>query len=43
MSSASKAAMDSGVARQPLADVRAYTDSLARFVFRSGFIMKPLF
>jgi malate dehydrogenase (oxaloacetate-decarboxylating)(NADP+) len=38
-----KAAMDSGVAKLPLADVKAYADSLIRFVFRSGFIMKPLF
>ena len=38
-----KAAMDSGVARQPLPDLAAYAESLGRFVFRSGFIMKPLF
>ena len=38
-----KAAMESGVARKPLADLEAYGESLARFVFRSGFIMKPLF
>jgi malate dehydrogenase (oxaloacetate-decarboxylating)(NADP+) len=38
-----KAAMDSGVARRPVADIDAYTESLGRFVFRSGFIMKPLF
>jgi malate dehydrogenase (oxaloacetate-decarboxylating)(NADP+) len=38
-----KAAMDSGVATRPLADLDAYADSLTRFVFRSGFIMKPLF
>src|SRR3982750_2694501 len=37
------AAMESGVATRPLEDVPAYTDSLTRFVFRSGFIMKPLF
>jgi malate dehydrogenase (oxaloacetate-decarboxylating)(NADP+) len=37
------AAMESGVATRPLEDVAAYTDSLSRFVFRSGFIMKPLF
>src|SRR3954449_6850786 len=37
------AAMESGVATRPLEDVVAYTDSLTRFVFRSGFIMKPLF
>ena len=38
-----KAAMDSGVARRPVADLDAYTESLGRFVFRSGFVMKPLF
>jgi malate dehydrogenase (oxaloacetate-decarboxylating)(NADP+) len=38
-----QAAMDSGVATRPLEDLVAYADSLTRFVFRSGFIMKPLF
>ena len=38
-----KAAMDTGVARRPVADLDAYAESLGRFVFRSGFIMKPLF
>ncbi|MGA2045523.1 MAG: NADP-dependent malic enzyme [Roseiarcus sp.] len=38
-----KAAMDSGVARRPIADFDAYADQLGRFVFRSGFIMKPIF
>ncbi|MFL5212532.1 MAG: NADP-dependent malic enzyme [Microvirga sp.] len=38
-----QAAMDSGVATRPLEDLQAYADSLIRFVFRSGFIMKPLF
>ncbi len=38
-----KAAMDSGVARRPIADFEAYVDQLSRFVFRSGFMMKPLF
>ena len=37
-----KAAMDSGVARKPIEDFHAYQDRLSRFVFRSGFIMKPL-
>ncbi|MGV2979319.1 NADP-dependent malic enzyme [Camelimonas sp. ID_303_24] len=37
-----KAAMDTGVATRPLADINAYADSLTRFVFRSGFVMKPL-
>ena len=38
-----QAAMDSGVATRPLEDLQAYADSLIRFVFRSGFITKPLF
>jgi malate dehydrogenase (oxaloacetate-decarboxylating)(NADP+) len=38
-----RAAMESGVARGPIADFDAYADKLNRFVFRSGFIMKPLF
>ena len=38
-----KAAMESGVGRRPIADFGAYADQLSRFVFRSGFIMKPVF
>jgi len=38
-----KAAMDSGVATRPIADFDAYADRLSRFVFRSGFMMKPVF
>jgi malate dehydrogenase (oxaloacetate-decarboxylating)(NADP+) len=38
-----QAAMESGVAQRPLENLQAYADSLIRFVFRSGFIMKPLF
>jgi malate dehydrogenase (oxaloacetate-decarboxylating)(NADP+) len=37
-----KAAMESGVAMQPIADLEAYGESLSRFVFRSGFLMKPV-
>jgi Malic enzyme len=37
-----KAAMDSGVARRPIADFDAYRDQLRRFVFRSGMVMKPM-
>ncbi len=37
------AAIKSGVATRPIADLAAYAESLTRFVFRSGFIMKPLF
>jgi len=38
-----RAAMESGVARRPIADFEAYFDRLNRFVFRSGLIMKPVF
>jgi malate dehydrogenase (oxaloacetate-decarboxylating)(NADP+) len=38
-----KAAMETGVAKKPLEDIAAYTEHLSRFIFRSGFIMKPLF
>jgi malate dehydrogenase (oxaloacetate-decarboxylating)(NADP+) len=38
-----KAAMASGVARKPITDFSAYQDRLNRFVYRSGFVMKPIF
>lgn len=38
-----KAAADSGVALRPIEDDEAYLDKLNRFVFRSGFVMKPVF
>ena len=38
-----KAAMDSGVATRPIKDFDAYRESLGRFVFRSGMLMKPVF
>ncbi|MDX6805281.1 NADP-dependent malic enzyme [Terrihabitans rhizophilus] len=38
-----RAAMESGVARRPIADFDAYDDRLSRFVYRSGFVMKPIF
>ncbi|MET3897215.1 malate dehydrogenase (oxaloacetate-decarboxylating)(NADP+) [Devosia sp. UYZn731] len=37
-----RAAMDSGVAKKPIVDFDAYRDSLNRFVFRSGLVMKPI-
>ncbi len=37
-----RAAMDSGVAKRPITDFEAYHDSLNRFVFRSGLVMKPV-
>jgi malate dehydrogenase (oxaloacetate-decarboxylating)(NADP+) len=38
-----QAAMDSGVATRPIADLAVYRESLAQFVYHSGLIMKPLF
>jgi malate dehydrogenase (oxaloacetate-decarboxylating)(NADP+) len=38
-----RAAMDSGVATRPIADLEAYRASLTQFVYHSGMIMKPLF
>ncbi|MCX8997530.1 NADP-dependent malic enzyme [Rhizobiaceae bacterium BDR2-2] len=38
-----RAAADTGVARRPIADFEAYLEQLSRFVYRSGFIMKPIF
>jgi malate dehydrogenase (oxaloacetate-decarboxylating)(NADP+) len=38
-----RAAMDSGVATRPIADLDSYQDSLSQFVYHSGLIMKPLF
>ncbi len=37
-----KAAMDSGVATRPIEDFRAYRESLAQQVFKSGLLMKPV-
>jgi len=38
-----QAAMASGVATRPIADLDAYRDSLDQFVYHSGVIMQPLF
>jgi malate dehydrogenase (oxaloacetate-decarboxylating)(NADP+) len=38
-----KAAEETGVAARPIQDYEAYLDQLNRFVFRSGFVMKPVF
>ncbi|MDO6462060.1 NADP-dependent malic enzyme [Granulosicoccaceae sp. 1_MG-2023] len=38
-----KAAMDSGVATQPISDFQAYRRQLREFVVRSGLVMKPVF
>ena len=37
-----RAAMDTGVAARPIADFDEYYERLVRFVFRSGFVMKPI-
>jgi malate dehydrogenase (oxaloacetate-decarboxylating)(NADP+) len=37
------AAMESGVATRPIADIEAYRQRLNEFVYQSGLIMKPVF
>jgi malate dehydrogenase (oxaloacetate-decarboxylating)(NADP+) len=38
-----QAAMDSGIATRPIADMDAYRQQLNEFVYHSGFVMKPVF
>ncbi|NKC29363.1 NADP-dependent malic enzyme [Falsiroseomonas selenitidurans] len=38
-----RAAMETGVARRPIADMAKYRNELERFVFRSGNLMRPVF
>ncbi len=38
-----QAAMDSGVASRPIADMASYRDRLSSWVFRTGLLMKPVF
>ncbi|MCL2590316.1 MAG: NADP-dependent malic enzyme [Betaproteobacteria bacterium] len=38
-----KAAMDSGVARHPIDDLRGYAERLNDFVYQSGIVMRPVF
>ena len=38
-----KAAADSGVATRPIADLAAYRQSLERFVYQTGMVMRPVF
>ncbi|MBI1774985.1 MAG: NADP-dependent malic enzyme [Proteobacteria bacterium] len=38
-----EAAMRSGVAARPIADLEAYRQRLTQFVFRSGLVMRPVF
>src|SRR6202000_521051 len=37
-----RAAMETGCSHKPIPDFAPYEESLSRFVFRSGFVMKPL-
>ena len=38
-----QAAAASGVATRPIADIEAYRDSLQRFVYQTGILMRPVF
>ena len=38
-----QAAADSGVATRPIADLDAYRQSLTRFVYQTGMVMRPVF
>ena len=38
-----QAAMDSGMATRPIADMDAYREKLAQFVYRTSLMMKPVY
>ncbi|HZX69834.1 MAG TPA: NADP-dependent malic enzyme [Rhodanobacter sp.] len=38
-----QAAMDSGVATRPIADMEAYKEKLGQFIYRTGLLMKPVY
>ncbi len=38
-----RAAIETGVARRPITDFQTYQRELERFVFRSGYLMRPVF
>ncbi|KWS04902.1 NADP-dependent malic enzyme [Lysobacter capsici AZ78] len=38
-----KAAMDSGVATRPIADMDAYEEKLSQYIYRTGLLMKPVY
>ena len=42
-SAVAKAAMDSGVATRPVADLNVYREQLAGYVYRTGYVMKGVF
>ncbi|QAU24760.1 NADP-dependent malic enzyme [Dyella sp. M7H15-1] len=37
------AAMESGVATRPIPDMEAYLEKLTQFIYRTGYIMKPIY
>ncbi len=42
-SAVAKAAIETGVATRPIDNFKAYEDKLAQYVYRTGFVMKPIF
>jgi len=38
-----RAAMDSGMATRPIADMEAYEETLGQFIYRTGLLMKPVY
>ena len=38
-----RAAMDSGIAQRPIADLDAYRETLAQFIYRTSLMMKPVY
>ncbi|MFC0679523.1 NADP-dependent malic enzyme [Lysobacter korlensis] len=38
-----QAAMDSGIATRPIADMAAYEEKLGQFIYRTGLLMKPVY
>ena len=42
-SAVAQAAMDSGLATRPIADMEAYKERLGQFVYRTGLLMKPVY
>ncbi|WP_158880476.1 NADP-dependent malic enzyme [Rhodanobacter sp. L36] len=42
-SAVAQAAMDSGVAQRPLADMDAYRERLSQFIYRTSLLMKPVY
>ena len=38
-----KAAMESGVAARPIADMDAYEEKLSQYIYRTGLLMKPVY